>query len=236
MKRIILPFALIAGIPLAGLALALALRSRTFPAPPPPRAVEDPKPRPKPPEPAIVKSPEPEMKSEPEDSPKPPPIPKETFLINYNIIAERDVSYALCKRINMRVELVSIPDIKLIVPLARLLCQNKRVDEFTVWYYSPKTDFKGVYSAGFVELNKGVAVDVKYQGVHGDKKPKPHTAGIPEERRRKIYWEVTERENMDEDCYNAAEILANKYGLSQKVVSEIIFEGLLSYWPCHHKK
>jgi hypothetical protein len=61
--------------------------------------------------------------------------------------------------------------------------------------------------------------------------PLPHSADLPEERRKEIFLALVEAQDQEMSVSQSRKVIAQRFGVTEDVVRRIEREGLEGHWP-----
>ena len=169
---------------------------------------------------------------------------------DYKIVDKNDMNYGNVVRVQFKI-LVSEPitEAKLRVISEEIIASQKKLkphNALSLLYYFPKTDIAGHYTAGRASWAPNGKWEDAGEVKAGDysqhrlvietgnafgEVPKTNETGIPEDKRRKIFYDLIVAQDEGDGDEKAYGIIAKKYEIDVDTIREIASEGVIAGWP-----
>jgi len=170
--------------------------------------------------------------------------------VQYKIAREEDLSYRGIVRLVFRVQVAEpVTEAKLRAICKEIIAQQKRIkphNAISFFFYLPGSDVRRFYTAGKGDW----APDGKWEKA-GDVRtgdysrhklaikvggalgavPESAKTALPEELRRKIFYDLVAAQDRGVGDFKAYEMIAKQYEVKVEVVKKIAIEGIKRGWP-----
>ncbi len=170
--------------------------------------------------------------------------------IDYKIAQEEDFSFGGAIRLGFRIQVAEpVTEAKLRAICEEIIAQQKRIkphNAISFLFYLPGSDIRRQYTAGKADwapdgkwerafdVRTGDysrhRLTIKTGGAFGAV-PESAKTDLPEDLRRKIFYDLVAAQHRGVGGFKAYEIIAKQYGVEVEVVKKITREGLIRGWP-----
>lgn len=176
-------------------------------------------------------------------------IEPKTPQLDYTIVDKKDLSFSIVVRTQYKVQLDRGLNKQELKSISKEIVENLIIKEpqnaVTIFYYLPNTNTKGGYTAGMVDwapfgdwgksdaVLKGNYTKHDYNiivgGVMGEI-VEPKNPTISDKKRQDIFYNLVKLQDTGYDNKRAYTKIAKRYNVDEKLVEDIVMEGLTKGW------
>jgi hypothetical protein len=183
-----------------------------------------------------------------ETKPEPPVATPTRPSLHYQLVEKRDVSTGSAVRLSIKATIPRGTSLDEMKQICMDIVENRITGLYNavaLFLYWEGTDTNGAFSAaravwapnGDWEKAGEVAVGdySRHRLVIEETRPEPPagtpSVGLPEETRKKIYWDLVVAQDQGYEGEAAYPVVAKKYGVPEETVRKIAIEGTEKMWP-----